>query len=165
MIANRDIPNYIYMDNLNRLKARLKGRVVLLGMGNTLKSDDGLGTILAKRLEGKSKMHVFSGGVMPENYLEKIVRLKPDTILIVDAADFGGQAGEWKLLKPEEIHTLNFFSTHNMSPALMIDYLQKSTSADIMFLAIQPKDIGFGERLSAEIEKRIGELERFFTEL
>lgn len=153
------------MDNLNRLKARLKGRIVLLGMGNTLKSDDGLGTILSKRVEGRSRAEVFSAGIMPENYLEKIVRLKPDTIVIVDAADFGGKSGEMKLLIPAEIHTLNFFSTHNMSPALMINYLQKSVSADIMFIAIQPQNINFGKSLSVEIEKRIAELERLFTEL
>ena len=152
------------MEILDELKLKLKGKVLLLGMGNPLKSDDGLGTVLCARLRGRLKAEVFAAGVVPENYLSKIVRLKPDTILIIDAADFAGVPGEIRLFSPMQIQSLNFFSTHNMSPSLMINYLQDSTQAQIVFLAIQPKYIGFGESLSSEIGRSFLKLEDFFLE-
>lgn len=153
------------MNILKELRGKLKGKFLLLGMGNSLRNDDGFGTILAGRLKGKINAEVFAAGVIPENYLDKIAQLNPDTILIIDAADFGGKAGEAKLFKPSEIQSLNFFSTHNMSPGLMINYLQNSTSADISFLAVQPKSIIYGENLSHELENRLIEFENFFVAL
>lgn len=82
------------MEVLGELKKNLQSKTVILGIGNLLKSDDGFGTILAGRLEGKVKAEVFAAGVIPENYLEKIVKIGPQTILIIDAADFGGGGGE-----------------------------------------------------------------------
>ena len=149
---------------LGELKTKLKGKVVLVGMGNPLKCDDGFGTILASSLEGRIKADIFTAGVVPENYLSKIVKAGPDTILIIDAADFAGAPGELKFFYPHEIRSLNFFSTHNMSPSLMINYLQDSTKADVIFLAVQPKYIGFGESLSPEIAVKLKEIENFFLE-
>ena len=78
---------------LEHLKSHLKGKVVILGIGNTLRSDDGAGSILASRIRDKAPYIVYDCGASPENYLGKIVQDKPDTVLIIDAADFGAKPG------------------------------------------------------------------------
>ena len=142
----------------------LKGKVVIIGMGNSLRGDDGVGSILASRIKNKVGFDVFDVGISPENYLEKIIQAKPDTIVIIDAADFSGLPGEFKVLKAQDIKTCNFFATHNASISLTINYLQNNLKVDIMALLIQPKTIIFGEILSPEVTGAISRLEDWFYE-
>ena len=101
----------------SELKDILKGRVAIVGMGNIMKGDDGFGSVLSSRIKGKISANVINTGLTPENYLKEIRVSKPDTILLVDAADFRGIAGEARIFKKSDI-PLYGLSTHNMSPAL-----------------------------------------------
>ncbi|MEI6630985.1 MAG: hydrogenase maturation protease [bacterium] len=144
---------------LSHLKAHLSGKVIILGIGNTLRSDDGAGSILANRIKDKVSFKVFDSGPTPENYLEKIIKENPDNILILDAADFGGSPGEYRVIEADELRTVNFFSTHNASITLTINYLKSSIKADIIILIIQPKTIVFSDILSEEVSKTLDFLE------
>jgi hydrogenase 3 maturation protease len=149
---------------LEHLKEYLSGKVVILGIGNTLQSDDGIGSLLACRLKNKVPYIVYDASSSPENYLGKIIRDSPDNILIIDAADFGGRPGDFRVLEGSEIKTTNIFSTHNASISLAINYLQKNLSVDIIVLAIQPKNIVFGDKLSPAINETLEKLEAWFYE-
>ncbi len=150
---------------LEEFKIRLKGKVLILGIGNTLRGDDGAGSLLASRIKDKVGFLVFDSGTTPENYLGKIVREKPDTVIIIDAVDFGGAPGEFRILEAGEVRTVNLFSTHNASISLSINYLKSNLQADILILIIQPKSITFTDKLSPEIAKSIDILEDWFLGL
>ncbi|MBP7835890.1 MAG: hydrogenase maturation protease [Candidatus Omnitrophica bacterium] len=148
---------------LEHLKLHLTGKVLLLGIGNNLRSDDGIGSLLAVRLQGKLPYIVYDASSSPENYLGKIIKDEPDTILLIDAVDFGGEAGEIRLLEGEDIQTVNFFSTHDASISLAISYLKNSLKhTGIFILAIQPKILAFGDKLSPEITQALEKIERWF---
>ena len=149
---------------LAHLATHLKGKVVILGIGNNLKSDDGIGSILAGRIQGKVPYLVYDSGSSPENYLGKIIRDKPDTLLLIDAADFSAPPGDFNILEGEELETSNMFFTHNASLSLVINYLKNNLKVDIIILIVQPKSIAFGEELSPEIAQTLDELERWFYE-
>ncbi len=149
---------------LERLKAHLKGKVVILGMGNTLRSDDGIGSILASRLKDKVPYIVYDAGQSPENYLGKIVSEKPDNVVIIDAVDSGARPGECRLIEAEDLKTANLFSTHNASVLLTTNYLQNNLKLDIIILIIQPKSIAFGDSLSPEAAGALDRLEELFIE-
>jgi len=136
---------------LERFRSRLKGKVIILGIGNTMRSDDGAGSILASQVQGRVPFIVFNAGTTPENYLEKIIKERPDTIVVIDTADFGGSPGEFELLEAKDIKTVNLFSTHNASISLTINYLQNNLEADISILIIQPKSVDLGDKLSKEV--------------
>lgn len=143
-------------------KSRLKGKVVILGIGNALRSDDGAGSVLASRIKGKTPFVVFDASVSPENYLEKIIKEKPDTVVLIDAVDFGAKPGEFKFLQAQDIKTVNLFATHNASISLTINYLQNNLKADIIILIIQPKSVNFGDKLSWEVADTLDKLEAGF---
>lgn len=147
---------------MDHLKSHLKGKVVILGIGNTLRSDDGAGSLLAGRIKDKVAYVVFDAAASPENYLEKIIKQKPDNIVIIDAVDFGGRPGEFRVLEGEEIKTVNLFSTHDASLSLAINYLQNNLHADIIILGIQPKAIAFGDTISPEVAGALDKLEAWF---
>jgi len=149
---------------LEHLKLHLRGKVVIVGIGNTLKSDDGIGSLLASRIKDKVPFIVYDVGTSPENYLGKIIKDKPDNIVIIDAVDFGDTPGEFRELEGEEVKTINLFSTHNASISLTINYLQSNLKVDIIVLIIQPKSLSFGDNLSPEIAETLNKLESWFHE-
>lgn len=144
------------------LKISLDGTVVVIGMGNRLRSDDGIGSIVAEQLHTRGTVTVFDAGVNLENYHGKIVALQPDRLIIVDAVDFGGSPGEIRILPARTIETVNLFSTHNVSISLFIHYVQSAISADIIILAVQPKSLVFGETLSPEVAQAARTIEEWF---
>ena len=98
----------------------------------------------------------------PENYLGKIIQEKSDTVVIIDAVDFGGKPGEFKILGAEDLKTVNLFATHNASISLTINYLQNNLKVDIIILIIQPKSIALGDKLSQEVSGALHKIESFF---
>ena len=127
-----------------------------------MRNDDGAGSILTNRIKDKVSMTVIDAGPSPENYLEKIIKEAPDTIIILDAVDFGGSPGEIKILEVKDVKTSNLFSTHNTSISLVINYLQSNLTADIIILVIQPKSIAFGDKLTKEVRDSVDKLESWF---
>lgn len=147
----------------DELKARLKGKVVILGIGNPLKGDDGFGPELVKRLKGRVSAALIDGGTAPESYLEVIANLKPDTIMVVDAVHFDGSPGELRLLSSKDIFSAGL-STHNLSPKVLMDFLNQRCSADVFMLAVQPKLIEFGAEMSGEVKRKVERLEALLSE-
>lgn len=144
----------------NELNRYLSGKTIILGIGNTLRSDDGAGSVLASRIKGRVPFTVIDAGPSPENYLEKIIKDKPDSVIIVDAADFGAIPGEFKLCVAKELRAINLFATHNVSIDALINYLQNNLKADIIVLIIQPKSTSFGDKLSREVSGTLDKIEK-----
>jgi len=135
----------------------LKGKIAIVGIGNTLRRDDAFGPALIARLQGEVEALCIDAGPAPENYLGKIARAKPDTILIVDALYLGLAPGEYSILKKDDI-AKGGLSTHDISPRMFIEYLQKQTTADIFILGVQPESVSFGEGLSDSVKKALDEI-------
>ncbi len=152
--------------NLNsifgQLAANLKGKIILLGIGNSLREDDGFGSLLAQSLKGWVSFKAWDAATSPENFLGAILKENPDTVMLVDAVDFKRKDGEFRLFTGEEVKTGNFFLSHNASPSLLFDFLKESSSAKLFLLALQPKSIGFGEGLSPEVANSFIELKDWF---
>lgn len=140
----------------------LKGKILLLGIGNALRRDDAFGSVLACQLKDKVSFDVIDAGSSPENFLGEIIKRKPATLLLVDAVDFGGEAAELRLFDMNELNTVNFFLTHDTSPKLLFDFLKQEMKGEAYLLAVQPKDTGFGEGMSREIVLRLEEVKARF---
>jgi len=136
-----------------------KGKIIIVGIGNIMRRDDGLGPALINRIKDKVNTLCIDAGTAPENYLGKIAKEKPDTILLVDAMHMEERPGTYDILKKPDI-LQGGFTTHNMSPVMIIEYLEKETKADIYMLGIQPQNIFFGDELSTRINRTLEELER-----
>ena len=131
---------------------------VVLGFGNRLWGDDGAGSILAERLqEANPGAPIIDGGMVPENFLEKVAAARPESILLIDAGDFGGAPGEWRLFSGEEL-AFTGISTHAGSPRMLATYLERRTGAQVTLLVIQPGKPGQGETLSPEVEASLSSL-------
>jgi len=145
----------------NILKSIIKGKVVFLGMGNVLRGDDGTGPFFIDQIKGKVRAVCINGETTPENYLGKVIKENPDTIILVDAIQMNLKPGNYRILNKEEIENSGF-STHTISPFLLIDFLEKQTEASIYLLGFQPKNTELGECISMEVKETIEKLSAFF---
>ncbi|MDD5428732.1 MAG: hydrogenase 3 maturation endopeptidase HyCI [Candidatus Omnitrophica bacterium] len=147
------------------LKSRLSGRVSIVGLGNIIRGDDGLGPKLIEMLKGRQvKAHLFDCGTAPENYIFPILSTSCDTVVLIDAADIGTEPGGIKIFSLDEISTVSF-STHNPSPRLFTDLLKTGKdNINIFVISVQPKDTSLGAPMSKEVLQGLEALAGAFSE-
>ncbi len=132
-------------------------KIVIVGVGNIMRRDDGLGPVLVNMVKDKTDAVCIDAATSPENCLGVIIRHNPGRIIFVDAVHMEKTAGDYEILQKQDILKQGF-TTHNMSPATVIEYLEKQTKADIYLLGIQPQNIFFGEELSSGVKRTLIEL-------
>jgi hydrogenase 3 maturation protease len=114
--------------------------------------------VLAERLKAANPdAAVFDGGMVPENYLEKVAATNPDSILLIDACDFGGKPGEWRIFSGGEL-AFTGISTHAGSPRMLAAYLHERTGAEVRLLAIQGGEGAKGANFSLAVAAAISDL-------
>lgn len=123
-----------------------KQKKLFVGIGNVLKSDDGVGVYISNKLKKSSNIQKLTVEVSIENYIGKINSLNPDVLILVDCVDFGKPAGFVKFLPVEKVKdfTLN---THNIS----LKRISELFNMPVYILGIQPEKITFGETISETV--------------
>ena len=137
-------------------------KTLILGLGNILCGDEGIGCRLTE--------HLFAYNIFPENVLlndggtmgqELLGRImETDNLLIIDCADFGKVPGETTLKYDNEIPV--WLAARKMSPhqtsfaeVLALAQLKNSLPEKMALMGIQPNKINFGDVLSPLLQKRL----------
>jgi hydrogenase 3 maturation protease len=140
------------------IRASLDGkRTVILGVGNPLRGDDGVGSVLAARLQTKLVSPVIDAGEVPENFIGPIIAANPEVLLIIDAANLGLPPGGMAIIDTKEIANASI-STHSASLNLFLMVLQTEIQPEIFFLGIQPMTIDFGGAMSLPVKVTLNRL-------
>ena len=151
-------------DIRTELSRRLKGNVLLIGIGNTLRGDDSAGPAVIALLEGKVSAGLLDAGEVPESYFSRILDAQADTIAVIDAADFGAAPGDVAILEMEHIAGRSA-STHQMALDLFFRYIKENSQAEMFALGIQPARIAFGEAMSPEVKASVNALAELLQDL
>lgn len=146
---------------LNKLIERLKGKIVILGVGNPMRGDDGVGPALLDKLRDSINAELIDTGEVPESYFGRVINANPDTIIFIDATQMGMMPGSIALI---EISQLNHYSnnTHRMTLGIFARFLQSETGADVFLIGIQPASTTLGEKMSTHVEMSIDCLAEVF---
>ncbi|MBI5838701.1 MAG: hydrogenase 3 maturation endopeptidase HyCI [Chloroflexi bacterium] len=139
-------------------------KVLLLGVGNRLRGDDGIGSYLVKRLKKKVNIPLIDAGDVPENYIGPIETSGANLVLIVDAADFGANPGEITLVELNQLKDFGV-STHSANLALLFKVIPKEKRPDALLVAVQPKSTETGRGLSEAVRESLDGLEHLFLQL
>lgn len=126
-------------------------RDLIITVGNSFRSDDGVGPYIASCLKTVSKAKIIDAGYTPENIIDDVIALAPKYIIIVDAANFGGHPGEGRIISEESIPETTL-STHSIPLNVIASIIKESTKAEILFIGIQPKTVMLGEGLTKEVK-------------
>lgn len=133
-------------------------RVVVVGVGSTLRSDDAAGLHIALALRALALPNVFVllGDTAPENVTGEVRRARPTHVLFVDAADLGESPGFMRLLDAAEVGGMSS-STHTLPLGVIADYLTLELGCRVLFLGLQPKSVAFGDTISDEVASAVQE--------
>jgi hydrogenase 3 maturation protease len=121
----------------------LRGRVVIVGVGNRDRGDDAFGPLVIDALQGRIDDVLIDAGVAPENHLHKIAALRPGVVLFVDAAALGMPPGELALY-PGEYLDVGGLSTHTGSLSLADAYLRTTGGCTTYALLVEAARSGIG---------------------
>lgn len=131
-------------------------KLIVLGVGNELKSDDGVGPFIVKKLIGEDiendGLMFINAETVPENFTGKIRKENPSHVIIVDACLMGLQPGEIRIVDKNDFADIGI-STHSMSLSYFVRYLEKDTDFKVIFVGIEPETMDWGEAPTAEVEK------------
>ena len=131
-----------------------ENRVVLVGVGNPMRADDGVGSKIIELLQKRllENVMLINAETVPEAFTGKVEKYKPTHVMLIDAANFRGQVGEARLITGAQIGG-QALSTHSLPLSLFISYIEKSIDVLVILLGIQPKTIDFDMPMSREIEE------------
>lgn len=131
--------------------------IAVVGIGNILLKDEGVGCHVAHALEEVPlpDVKVIDGGTFP-NVMESIE--DADKLIVVDAVEGGGIPGEVYRFQLDDV-TLErkaFLSLHDIS---LIDNLLLMRGlyniGEITIIGVEPKEIEWGLELSPEVREKL----------
>ncbi len=144
--------------------AEQEPEVVVLGLGNRLRRDEGLGVCALERLDQRyaatPEVRLVDGGVLGLELLAYVERAR--RLLVLDAALTGGQPGD--LLRLEDDQAPAYFgmrsSSHEIGlpDLLAVARLQGHSPESVIILGMQPEIIELGWELSAAVSSHIDDL-------
>ena len=129
-------------------------KVVVLGIGNRERGDDGAGSIIAEELAGRGVPRVFDCGGLPENFVVRVAAINPSDILFVDAVDFGAPPGSIEFFESESLGVQSA-STHSAGLSPVMTFLTQSCRASCWLLAVQPEQLTWGEGPSQPVAEAV----------
>ena len=129
-------------------------KLVILGIGNEDNGDDAVGLYVLTILQKESLpswVTNFYCERVPEHFLGKISNIKPNRIMILDAADMKEIPGAIAIFPKEAVSSGFHFSTHTLSLTMLEEFL-KPIVPDLVtaYVGIQPKQMYFDTPISEE---------------
>jgi len=143
---------------LKELNSHIEGkRILLLGVGNRLRGDDAVGSLLVERLQGKVDIPMIDAGDVPENYLGPIEASGAELVLVVDAVEMGADVGDTAIFDIEQVQNISV-STHTANLGLLFKVIPPERKPQVIMLGIQPGNMELGQGLSVAVNKTVESL-------
>ncbi|MBC7228749.1 MAG: hydrogenase maturation protease, partial [Thermoflexales bacterium] len=139
-------------------------RTLILGLGNPLRGDDGVGPRVVAELLRRglpAGMEAVDGGTGGLDLLHLMEGW--DRVVIVDAAELGRRPGEFLRFTPEDVHlvgSLVSLSSHSagLADALALARALGRPLPEIVIYGVQPERMDWEEGLSPAVEAALPRL-------
>ena len=137
-------------------------RIVVIGVGNLLQKDEGVGIHAIRSLQDKNlspDVKLVDGGTSPD--LIAYTRAG-DKMIIIDCARAGGKPGTIYRFRPEDLAagkgTLT--SAHEMGVVENLKLMEMTGNKpkETVIIGIEPAEIDWGMELSGTLKKRLPEV-------
>jgi len=146
-------------------------KTLVLGLGNPLMADEGIGTEIIKKLQSASEKFpeadFIDAGTGGLSILYKLQGRK--NVVIIDCAKMNTAPGTIKKFTPQQVRsikTVNDLTLHDVDIFKVVELAVKMDSApqNIVFFGIEPKEIlprlGLSDELAARIDEYVRIIEQ-----
>ena len=135
--------------------------ILILGLGNLLQGDDGVGCRVAQELEQRAlpdNVQVIDGGTPGIGLLNLFEGRQ--RVIIIDAAEMNLNAGEFRRFEPQDVTltgSKDRFSLHRTGviDALALARELKIKLPSIVFFGVQPALIDWQDALSSPVQAAV----------
>ena len=141
----------------------MENRPLVLGVGNSFRHDDGIGSRIISILQQQSSAitaDLLDGGIDGLALLDKIEPYS--NVIIIDAVNMGRDPGNVQCFAAEDVRLKiksDALSTHGFGLAELITLMQNlNIQTNIKIIGIEPQNVDFGEGLSAIVEQKVPEI-------
>lgn len=132
-----------------------------MGIGSELNGDDAVGVAAARLLRPLfaqvEHVLVVDAGSVAENSTGSLRRFRPDVVILLDAAWFGGVPGEIRGLDWHEADGFSA-STHTLPLSVFAGYLESEFGCKVLLLTIQAASVEFGDPVSPPVKRAVRKL-------
>jgi hydrogenase maturation protease len=132
----------------------------VVGVGNILLRDEGIGCHVVHALEGipLPDVEVIDGGTCPD-----VLQLLEDAdkLVIVDAVKGGGMPGQIYRFRPEDVaqEQTSLLSLHDTSLMDSLKLLQLwHNVGETVIIGVEPRELSWGLELSPELQERMPQI-------
>ena len=136
------------------------GKVLVIGVGNVFRSDDGVGVAVASRLRSHripGSVEVVEGGADPFGLMEPLARA--ERVILIDAVSMGAPPGTIRVFSGDRVES----GLRSCSPVLhtfhLVDVIgiaaRLGSRPAITIVGIQPYSTDFGDRLTRSMEAKV----------
>jgi hydrogenase maturation protease len=158
-------------------------KILVAGVGNTLRADDGFGVEVARRLEGEDLpegVSVVETGIAGIALVQEL-QTGYDALIVADCVDLGRPPGHVMLIEPDvvDVHALSWAERHDLladmhlatpARAMMLARALGVLPPQVLMVGCQPVDPdAVGEELSPPVAAAVGvavaEIRRHVEEL
>jgi len=131
-------------------------KTVIIGIGNLILRDEGLGVHVVRQLEDRELppgVELIDGGTATMDLLPVIH--EAERIVVIDALRAGGEPGTIYRVSPEDLscETQRPLSLHQVGLLEVVGMAkQLGGHVDVAIIGVEPKEISWGMELSPEVE-------------
>jgi len=139
-----------------------RNKVMVLGVGNELLGDEGIGVHVVRELAGQNftfPVEIIEAGTVPDCWQREEPVSK---LIVIDAVRGGGEPGaiyrfspgdvEFETCLTTSIHQLSFVDSFKLSE------ISGNKPEEIVIIGVEPKKITWGTELSDELRSRISDV-------
>ncbi|HDT13758.1 MAG TPA: hydrogenase maturation protease [Candidatus Aminicenantes bacterium] len=149
-----DIRNVIALPDL------LAEPTCLVGVGNPMRRDDGVGPWIVGAVRGLTDATIHSvvdAQDVPENFVPVIARGDCRNVVFIDAVAADGPPGTVIFGPLADFAEAGSFSTHKLALSLSAKFLE-AAGKKVFLLGVVPADLDFGTGFTAEVERAVASL-------
>jgi hydrogenase 3 maturation protease len=132
----------------------------LVGVGNPMRRDDGVGPWLVEAVRGLTDATIHSvidAQDVPENFVPVIARDDCRNVVFIDAVAADGAPGTVVFGPLADFAEAGSFSTHKLTLSLSGKFLE-AAGKKVYLLGVVPADLDFGTGFTAEVERAAASL-------
>ena len=151
------------LSRLNKEVDKHNPRITILGIGNLLLKDEGVGIHIIQELDSKiddMNVNVVDGGTSPD--ITSLVDGRVDKLIIIDAVKADDRPGTVYRFVPDDLAagSVSPISLHEIGvlDSLKIMTLLDSQPKSTVIIGIEPKTIDYGIGLSPEVDEKLPEV-------
>lgn len=141
--------------------------LVVIGLGNTDRSDDGIGIEIGANLKTRFPEKVFleTEQSVEGLVLECLENNSIKSILFIDAVDFNGKPGQVQLFTADDADKfLPSLSTHKVPIGFLMGLIQRAGKQPLL-IGIQPKSLNLLGNITNELLEVINQMTAIFAVL